>query len=185
MAFVLNRDDYNFIADYNYRGAGSSVETGVLYTASASATNKLTIDDTNCFVELREATDDNLLQSLWVSEDGVPTQENHTSIPVLGTTADGQDKAEQQVTYTAEKASKDSFYIRPSQRQSGARVKVFLGDKDNEVTVDHYDAENPHIGIYKIKLDGDAYNPKGRLKLSFQFIQRLNLMVQHLQLKLS
>ncbi len=165
MAFVLNRDDYNFIADYNYRGAGSSVETGVLYTASASATNKLTIDDTNCFVELREATDDNLLQSLWVSEDGVPTQENHTSIPVLGTTADGKDKAEQQVTYTAEKASKDSFYIRPSQRQSGARVKVFLGDKDNEVTVDHYDAENPHIGIYKIKLDGDAYNPKGQIKI--------------------
>ncbi len=165
MEFKLDRADYNFIADYNYRGAGSSVETGVLYTASASATNKLTIDDTNCFVELREATDDNLLQSLWVSEDGVPTQENHTSIPVLGTTADGKDKAEQQVTYTAEKASKDSFYIRPSQRQSGARVKVFLGDKDNEVTVDHYDAENPHIGIYKIKLDGDAYNPKGQIKI--------------------
>ncbi len=156
MEFKLDRADYNFIADYNYRGAGSSVETGVLYTASASATNKLVVDDSTCSLELREAEDDSFLESLWVSEVGVPTGDNNTTdIEVLS-----GETAIQQVSYKAEKASKDSFFIKLKPRQSGAKIRVYVGSKLKEIQP-HTDADTgieSDDRVYNIPLNGDGKN---------------------------
>lgn len=166
MKFELKRDNYNFIADYNYRGAGSSVETGVLYTASASAINKLVVDDSTCSLELREAEDDSFLQSLWVSEAGVPTGDDDTTdIAVL---EDDQQTPIRLVTYKAEKASKDSFFIKPKTRQSGAGIRVYVGSKAKEIDP-HTDADagiESDDRIYKIPLNGDGKNGVTKIIIS-------------------